>query len=219
MGYQEKQQIDQNGRSRPPALSHLTGPDTPESDKQHAHISPGEEQPAPPAAQPPASEPAAPEPAAPESGLDADEQPTPPRAPSMPKQAPAPKPTPGQTRQTAASPDRWLPPSTEETVGKFLSDIAEIAPPPVHERHESAPPPLFPIPAVSSEAASRKKASATPFLSEIQSAAPITSARPKRPRVRSKFLRRRRAIWAAAITGALVLIVLAALLAFILLRR
>jgi hypothetical protein len=103
-------------------------------------------------------------------------------------------------------------------VGKFLSDIAEFASPPVQERHESAPPPFF-IPPVSSEAASRKKASATPFLSEIQSASPLTSARPKRPRLRSRFLRRQRAIWVAAIAGALVLIVLAALLAFVLLWR
>jgi hypothetical protein len=37
--------------------------------------------------------------------------------------------------------------------------------------------------------------------------------------VRSRFLRRRRAIWVATITGVLALIVLAALLAFVLLWR
>jgi hypothetical protein len=216
VGQQEKQRIHQNGRSRRPALSYLAG-SIPESDKQHVYSAPDEEQPAPQATQPPASEPAAPEPAAPESRLNADEQPTPPRLPVAPKESPAP--APDQTRQNAASREQWKPPSTEETVGKFLSDIAEIAPPPVHERQESAPPPFFPIPTVSSEAASRKKASATPFLSEIQSATPSTSTRPKRPRMRSRFLRRRRAIWAAAIAGALVLIVLGTLIAFVLLRR
>lgn len=215
MGQQEKRQIDHKGRPRRPALSYLAGPGIPESEKQHAHIAPDEGQPAPQPETLISGADTSQAPAAPLSALEADEQPTPPRAPVIPKQPPAP----GQTQQTAASRDRWKPPSTEETVGKFLSDIAEIAPPPVHERQESAPPAFFPIPSVSSEAASRKKASATPFLSEIQSAAPSTGARLKRQHRRRRSLLRRRAFWVAAIAVVLVLMVLAALFAFVLLRR
>ena len=230
MGQQGKRRIDQKGRPRRTAPLYQAEPGIPEPGKQGAHSAPGEEQPAPQTAQPPASEPAAPQagtlfsdadayqsPAAPESALDIDEQPTPPRLPIVPKASPAS--APDQSWQTAASREQWTPPSTEETVEKFLSDIAEIAPPPARERQESQPPAFFPIPNVSAEAASRKKASATPFLSEIQSATPSIGAKPKRPHKRPRFLRRRRAIWAAAIAGMLALIVLAALLAFVLLRH
>lgn len=232
MGQQEKRRIEQKGRPRRPAPSEQAEPGIAEPDKQSAPSAPGKEQPAPQAAPPPAAEPAVPptetltsnagdhqSPAAPEDALDIDEQPTPPRLPIVPKESPDPAPASDQTWQTAVSREQWTPPSTEETVGKFLSDIAEIAPLPARERQESLSPAFFPIPSVSSEAASRKKASATPFLSEIQSATSAPGAKPKRPRKRARSLRRRRAIWAAVIAGMLVLIVLAALLAFVLLRH
>lgn len=218
MGEQGKRRTEQKGRTRRPTLSYLVGPGIPESGKQNAHKAPGEKPPAPQAAQTPASEPAAPETAAPERVLDADEQPTPPRLTAIPKETPAAKP-PDQKRHIVPSREQWVYPSTEETVEKFLSDIAEIAPPPVQERQESAPAAFLPMPHVSSEAASRKKASATPFLSEMQAATPTTGTRPKRPRQSRRVLRRKRVIWAAAISGGLALIVLAALLAFVLLRR
>lgn len=218
MGDQGKRRPAQKGRTRQPTLSYLVGPGIPESGKQSAHTAPGEKPPAPQAAQTTASEPPAPESAAPEMVLNVDEQPTPPRLPIIPKEPPAAEP-PGQQRPIVLAREQWMYPSTEETVEKFLSDIAEIAAPPVQERQESASPAFLPMPHVSSEAASRKKASATPFLSEMQAATPTTGTRPKRPRQRRSVLRRQRVIWAAAISGGLALIVLAAILAFVLLRR
>jgi hypothetical protein len=58
-------------------------------------------------------------------------------------------------------------PPAEDQVARFLSDVADIAPPPTRER-EGSHIPHFMVPAATSpEAAKRKKAKAEPFWSEV----------------------------------------------------
>ncbi len=102
-----------------------------------------------------------------------------------------------------------MPSQVEDPIATFLSNVAEITPPPVRERQENVPPAFF-VPNVSPEEAERKKARAQPFISEMQtvspafqdiSASPEPGDGPQHPH--------RRSIWSGLIAVLLLLAVLA----------
>jgi hypothetical protein len=111
----------------------------------------------------------------------------------------------------------WMPPA-EDQVARFLSDVAEIAPPPARER-EGARAAGFILPsAISAEEAERKKAKAQPFWSQVvatpmerleKTAAPV---HPRRAAARRRA--RRRLLWISMVICILILVLLS--LAFVL---
>ncbi|HEU5366892.1 MAG TPA: hypothetical protein VFU69_00445, partial [Ktedonobacterales bacterium] len=79
----------------------------------------------------------------------------------------------------------WMPPA-EDQVARFLSNVADIAPPPVREREGQRAPGFFLPSVITSGEAERKKAKAEPFWSQVvatpmeQPAPPAYPIRPRR---------------------------------------
>jgi hypothetical protein len=101
----------------------------------------------------------------------------------------------------------WMPPA-EDQVARFLSDVADIAPPPVRGREDTGPHFVLPA-AISPEEAQRKKAKADPFWSQVvatpmEQPEPVAPTRPRPTRKRSRIRGRTR--W-LLVSGGIVLLV------------
>jgi hypothetical protein len=105
----------------------------------------------------------------------------------------------------------WMPPA-EDQVARFLSNVADIAPPPVREREGQRAPGFFLHEAISPEEVKRKKAKAEPFWSQVvatpmeQPTPPSHPARPRRARRQRLRIGKK---WLLLIGGILVLLVIA----------
>lgn len=211
MAGQEKRHAQQRVKAGKSASLQYTGPLKPQTGQQSAHPAPGGKQQKPqPAQTPEAAAVRTPMPQKTPGALDPDEQPTPPRLAAAPKTPPASAPT--QPASTTAPRDGWMPPA-EDTVAKFLSGVADIAPQPARERPEETSPAFFLAPSISPEEAKRKREGAQPFWSEMQSAHLAnqeTGGTTKPLSLRAKFARRR-VIWIPIIVGIVLLGLLAAI--------
>ncbi len=151
-----------------------------------------------------------------------DDQPTPPGITRMPKSVGE---RPGASAPESAEPEApaeenladldWMPQSGADRVARFLSDVAEIAPP-IREREASspgAPPAIVPSAPASPEEAERKKARAQPFWSEVL-AAPMAHAAPAAASRSARRGRRKlRILW--IVICVLILVVLAGVAALV----
>jgi hypothetical protein len=165
-----------------------------------------------------------------------DEQPTAPRAPAAPsKTRPLPErklyekpasattpaaPAPGQAGPfgpaSALTDINWMPPA-EDQVARFLTNMADITPPPTRERQENRAPGFILPSAISPEDVKRKKAKAEPFWSQVV-ATPMEQSAPPSPSIRSQRITRpRRATrqrlragkgWLMLIGGILIVLIL-----------
>ena len=187
-----------------------TGPLKPQTGQQSAHPAPGSKQQKQQPAQTPEAAARSQMPQNTKVALDPDEQPTPPRLAAAPKTPPGS--APAQPASTTVPRDGWMPPA-EDTVAKFLSDVADIAPQPARERPEETSPTFFLASSISPEEAKRKREGAQPFWSEMQSAHLAnqeTGGITKPLSLRARFARRR-VIWIPIIVGIVLLGLLAAL--------
>lgn len=105
----------------------------------------------------------------------------------------------------------WMPPA-EDQVARFLSNVADIAPPPVREREGQRAPGFFLHEVISPEEMKRKKAKAEPFWSQVvatpmeQPTPPSHPARPRRARRQRLRIGKK---WLLLIGGILVLLIIA----------
>jgi hypothetical protein len=138
--------------------------------------------------------------------------PPPPAPPAAPAPSAAEPPEPTATLADIG----WMPPA-EDQVARFLSDVADITPPPVREREGNRAAGFLLPSAISAEEAKRKKAKAEPFWSQVV-ATPMehlqTPPAPARPRRMARKRAHRRMLWISLAIGILVLVLLS--LAFIL---
>ncbi len=131
-------------------------------------------------------------------------------APAAPPPAPASGPAEPFDPAAALTDMDWMPPA-EDQVARFLSNVADITPPPVREREGQRAPGFFLPSSISPGAAERKKAKAEPFWSQVvatpmeQPTPPAYSARPRRT-ARKRLRGGKR--WLLLIGGILVLLVL-----------
>jgi len=110
----------------------------------------------------------------------------------------------------------WMPLPNEDRIAKFLSDVAEMAPPSIREREDAAPAFVLATP-VSPEEAERKKARAEPFWSEVL-AAPMAAPASDAASTPAKRGGRKRRILRVVII-AIILVALASLVGLALLTH
>jgi hypothetical protein len=130
-------------------------------------------------------------------------------APTPP--APAPGPAEPLGPAAALTDMDWMP-RAEDQVARFLSNVADIAPPPVREREGQRAPGFILPSAISPEEVKRKKAKAEPFWSQVvatpmeQPTPPAHSAHPRRARRQRLRIGKK---WLLLIGGILVLLIIA----------
>ncbi len=96
-------------------------------------------------------------------------------------------------------------------MAQFLSDVADIAPPPMRERQGSATPGFVLPAATSPEEAERKKAKAEPFWSQVVATPmgqPVSTPPASARRITRKRARRHRIRWVVLVVAILALAII-----------